>query len=161
MLDIPTHSEPGPSIPCKSDGAKTDGGSSQRRFTSAFLFPSYRPSSPMFSLSMFHSSAPTSPIPPCTPSPSHSPCLSPLPSLYAFFRDQSPSPGPSRTPSPSTRDQISPPRTMSPIATSGNIAYDRVHVYFTFTLLSRKCGNNYSTSNAEFFTASYICMQQH
>jgi len=83
MLDIASRNEPAGN---NSEHASSSLGNPlaigsairQRRFSSALLFPGRADCSPSL---LLHCSAPTSPVPPCTPSPSHSPCLSPLPSV--------------------------------------------------------------------------------
>lgn len=106
-LDIPRRSEQSASnlSPHRANTPEPTPNNRQRRFSSAFLLPTANGSaSPLLSPShLFHSSAPSSPLPACTPSPSHS--TSPLPSLFNFFREQTPSPGRSRTPSPSRREE--------------------------------------------------------
>ncbi|XP_032777533.2 synaptotagmin-15-like isoform X1 [Daphnia magna] len=109
-LDIPTKN--GPSL--SPSDAHIGNNVRQRRFSTALLFPGRvdGTSSPLLSPSiLLHCSAPSSPIPNYSPSPAHSPCLSPLPSLFNFFRERSPSPARSRTPSPAK--EVSPPTTSS------------------------------------------------
>lgn len=80
-LDIPTKN--GPSL--SPSDAHTGNNVRQRRFSTALLFPGRvdGTSSPLLSPSiLLHCSAPSSPIPNYSPSPSHSPCLSPLPSVH-------------------------------------------------------------------------------
>lgn len=84
-LDIPTKDEQ-----CSlSPGDATSGNSvRQRRFSSALLFPGRTDgtSSPLLSPSiLLHCSAPSSPVPNYSPSPAHSPCLSPLPSVGYIY----------------------------------------------------------------------------
>lgn len=86
-LDIPTKNEPSSLSPGDASGGNNV---RQRRFSSALLFPGRTDgsSSPLLSPSiLLHCSAPSSPVPNYSPSPSHSPCLSPLPSvnILAFF----------------------------------------------------------------------------
>ena len=106
-LDIPRRSEQSATnlSPNRANTPEPTPSNRQRRFSSAFLLPTANGSaSPLLSpCHLFHSSAPSSPLPACTPSPSHTP--SPLPTLFHFFREQTPSPGRSRTPSPSRREE--------------------------------------------------------
>lgn len=81
-LDIPTKKEP----PTTLSPGDASGGNNvrQRRFSTALLFPGRTDgsASPLLSPSiLLHCSAPSSPIPNYSPSPAHSPCLSPLPSV--------------------------------------------------------------------------------
>lgn len=86
-LDIPTKSQPPSSL---SPGDALGGNNvRQRRFSSALLFPGRTDgsSSPLMSPSiLLHCSAPSSPVPNYSPSPAHSPCLSPLPSVNMALR---------------------------------------------------------------------------
>lgn len=85
-LDIPTKNGPSLSPSDAHTGNNLGNNVRQRRFSTALLFPGRvdGTSSPLL-LSpsiLLHCSAPSSPIPNYSPSPSHSPCLSPLPSVH-------------------------------------------------------------------------------
>lgn len=84
-LDIPTKNGPSLSPSDAHTGNNLGNNVRQRRFSTALLFPGRvdGTSSPLLSPSiLLHCSAPSSPIPNYSPSPSHSPCLSPLPSVH-------------------------------------------------------------------------------